>query len=449
MPDPRKVLIIGGGFAGLACAQKLANDSRFAVTLVDRRNHHLFQPLLYQVATASLAAPDIARSLRGILSSASNVTVLLDDITEIDHEAHEVRSEENTYPYDSLVLSTGARTSYFGNDDWAKHTVGLKSLEDAQQIRRRILNSLELAERSTDPEEQERLMSVVIVGAGPTGVELAGAFSDLVRRALKSDFRRIDPAKLRIRLVQSGDRILKPFDPKLSEYARTRLENLGVEICLGARVDEVEAGRVHLNTGEWIEASTIIWAAGVQTSALTAQLPCERDRGGRLLVSPDLSLPDHPDIFAGGDIVTINDAHGNPVPGLAPAASQMGRHIAMVLREDQRLASTRYSRRKSEFRAAFRYRDKGIMAIIGKNCAVAQTGRLRMRGMPAWAAWLFIHLLFLIGFRNKLAVLLQWAWAYIADQPGARVVTGVAEGQNPESRTRNPDVRDQREEGSN
>ncbi|MDA0767813.1 MAG: NAD(P)/FAD-dependent oxidoreductase [Verrucomicrobia bacterium] len=424
MPGPRKVLIIGGGFAGLACAQKLANDSRFAVTLIDRRNHHLFQPLLYQVATASLAAPDIARSLRGVLASAANVTVLLDDITTIDCDTHTARSADNTYPFDSLVLATGAHTSFFGKDEWASHTVGLKSLEDAQTIRRRVLTGLERAECSADPDERRRLMTVVIVGGGPTGVELAGAFSDLVRRALKADFRRINPADLRILLVQSGDRILKPFQPDLSDYARQRLEDLGVEICLEARVDEVESGRVHLDTGRWIEAATIIWAAGVQASDLTACLPGERDRGGRLLVSPALSIPGHPDLFAAGDIVSVPGPDGEPVPGLAPAASQMGRHIAAVLREDQRLATTRYARRKSEFRAAFRYRDKGIMAIIGKNCAVAQAGRLKMRGILAWAAWLFIHLLFLIGFRNKLAVLLQWGWAYLVDKPGARVITG-------------------------
>jgi NADH dehydrogenase len=424
MPGPKKILIIGGGFAGLACAQKLANDSRFEVTLVDRRNHHLFQPLLYQVATASLAAPDIARSLRGVLAKAANVSVFLDDILTIDCEAREARAEENTYPYDSLILATGATTSYFGKTDWERHTVGLKTLDDAQAIRRRVLTGLEQAERSTNPEERQRLMTVVIVGAGPTGVELAGAFSDLVRRALKSDFRRINPADFRILLIQSGDRVLKSFEEDLSSYALQRLEALGVEVCLGTRVDAVEEGRVHLSSDRWIEASTIIWAAGVQASSLTACLPGERDRGGRLLVDPDLSLPDRPEVFAAGDIVSICGPDGEPVPGLAPAASQMGRHIAGVLREDLRLSKTRYAHRSSEFRAAFRYRDKGIMAIIGKNCAVTQAGKFKMRGMPAWAAWLFIHLLFLIGFRNKLAVLVQWAWAYVVDQPGARVVTG-------------------------
>lgn len=424
MAPPRKVVIVGGGFAGLACAQKLAHDRRFEVTLIDRRNHHLFQPLLYQVATASLAAPDIARSLRGVLHKARNVTVLLDRITEIRPRKREVRSAHTSYPYDFLVLATGADTSFFGNDQWRRNTIGLKSLEDAQTIRRRVLTALEDAERSGDEMERRRLMTIVIVGAGPTGVELAGAFSDLVRRALKSDYRRIDPRKLRILLVQSGDRILKPYAPELSAYARERLEELGVEVCLGVRVDDVQPGKVHLSSGQWIEAETIIWAAGVQASDLCNKIKCDQDSCGRFLVAPDLSLPAHPEIFAAGDIVAINDAKGAPVPGLAPAAEQMGRHIADVLKEVLRLEKTRYAARKHELRPAFRFRDKGIMAIIGKNYAVVQAGKFKLRGFPAWGAWLFIHLLFLIGFRNKLAVLLQWAWAYLVDKPGARVITG-------------------------
>ncbi len=428
MSPPRKVVIVGGGFAGLSCAQKLANDERFEVTLIDRRNHHLFQPLLYQVATAALAAPDIARSLRGVLSRARNVTVFLDKITDLLPRKREIRSAKATYPYDYLVLATGARTSFFGNEQWRRNTIGLKTLEDAQAIRRHVLTSLEEAERSDDEDERRRLMTVAIVGAGPTGVELAGAFSDLVRRALTSDFRRIDPSKLRILLIQSGDRILKPYQAELSEYARRRLEDLGVEVCLGVRVDDVQPHRVHLDNGEWIEAETVIWAAGVQATDLCTKLRCEKDNSGRFLVSPDLSLPSHPEIFAAGDIASINDAHGDPVPGLAPAAEQMGRHIAAVLKEELRLEMTRYAGRKHEFRPAFKYLDKGIMAIVGKNCAVVQAGRFKLRGFPAWCAWLFIHLLFLIGFRNKLAVLLQWAWAYIVDKPGARVITGGAVG---------------------
>ena len=423
MSTPRKVVIIGGGFAGLACAQELANDSRFEVTLLDRSNHHLFQPLLYQVATASLAAPDIARSLRGILTRAKNITVLLDEITGIDPDAKVVRSKDHTYPYDDLVLAMGAVNSYFGNDHWAEHSIGLKTLAEAQEIRARVLNSLETAERSENEEECKRLMTIAIVGGGPTGVELAGAFSDLVRLALKSDFRRIDPKQLRIILIQSGDRILRPFDPEHSDYAHTRLEELGVEIRLGARVDEIEHERLHLTTGEWIEAATIIWAAGVQANPLTSSLDSPRDRAGRLEVSPDLSLPKYPHIFAAGDLALVNDAKGNPVPGLAPAAAQMGKHIAKLLKEDLRLSTTRYAERREEFRPSFKYRDKGIMAIIGKNCAVAQAGDTKMKGLIAWMAWLLIHLLFLVGFRNKLSVLLQWAWAYVVDKPGARVIS--------------------------
>ena len=254
-------------------------------------------------------------------------------------------------------------------------------------------------------------MTVVIVGAGPTGVELAGAFSDLVRRALKSDYRRIDPSKLRIILVQSGDRILKPFEPDLSSYAQDRLDALGVEIRLGVRVDDVQSGKVHLNTGEWIEAETILWAAGVQAADVCKTITSKKDRQGRFLVEADLSLPGHPEIFAIGDIASINDAKDKPVPGLAPAAEQRGRHLAAVLKEELRLEKTSSADRKDQLRPAVKYRDKGIMAIIGKNCAVVQAGHFKLRGLPAWGAWLLIHLLFLIGFRNKLAVLLQWAWA--------------------------------------
>lgn len=429
MPEPpkcpREVVIVGGGFAGLSCARELANDHRFAVTLIDQRNHHLFQPLLYQVATASLAAPDIARSLRGILYRARNVTVLLDRIKDIRPGKLEIASAKRTYPYDYLVLATGARTSYFGNPQWERHTMGLKCLEDAQRIRARVLTALERAEISDDAEERRRLMTIVLVGAGPTGVELAGAFSDLVRRALKADFRRINPADLRIVLVQSGDRVLKPYRPELSQYAKERLEQLGVEVRLGARVQDVQAGKVRLGESEWIEADTLIWAAGVEATGLCGKLPCERDGSGRILVEPDLSVPGHREIFAAGDIVSIQDSSGEPVPGVAPAAGQMGRHIAKVLREELRLEKTRYADRKHEFRPAFRYVDKGIMAIIGKNHAVVQAGRLRLRGFPAWCVWLFVHVLFLIGFRNKLTVLLQWAWAYLVDKPGARVITGA------------------------
>ncbi len=421
MKSPHRVVIIGGGFAGLNCAKSLANDDRFEVTLIDRQNHHLFQPLLYQVATASLSAVEIARSLRAILGEAKNVSVILDKVTSLDDSNRKVITENGSYSYDSLVLATGARTSYFGKDEWAKHTHGLKNLEDSRRIRHQVLNALERAERSDDREERKRLMTVAIIGGGPTGVELAGAFSDLVQRALKSDYRRIDVHDFRIVLIQSGDRLLKHFANDHSQYTLERLQKLGVEVILGPRVDDVEEGYLHLNNGQEIEAETLIWAAGVAASSLTGCLDCPRDRGGRIEVEPSLAVPGHPHVFAAGDLVKLTDPDGMDVPGLAPAAMQMGKHVAKVLREDLRLQETRYADRYLTLRPAFRYRDKGIMAIIGKNAAVAQAKKLKLKGFPAWLAWLFIHLAFLVGFRNKLAVLLSWAFSYLFDKPAARV----------------------------
>lgn len=437
MPDPKKVLIIGGGFAGLACAQKLADDRRFLVTLIDKENHHLFQPLLYQVATTSLAAPDIARSLRGILSKAENIKVLLDTIVKIDPVAKVATSDRQQYPFDYLVLACGARTSFFGNDQWAEHTIGLKSLGDAHRIRARVLSALERAEITDDLAERRRLMTILLVGGGPTGVELAGAFSDLVRRAMRSDFRNIDPADLNIMLVQSGDRLLKPFDPALSEYAKRRLKDLGVEVLLGPRVDDIQSGRAHLNEGSssplisadgWIEAETIIWAAGVQANDLTREIGVETDRSGRIAVEPDLSLPGHPDLFAAGDIIDLVDKNGVQVPGLSPAAAQAGKHIAKLLKEEARLETTDHAERKLSLRPQFAYWDKGTMAIVGKNVAVMQTERIRMKGFFAWVAWLLVHVAFLVGFRAKLFVLLQWAYAYLVDKPGARVFVNRPDG---------------------
>lgn len=421
MKPPHRVVIIGGGFAGLNCAKSLANDERFEVTLIDRQNHHLFQPLLYQVATASLSAVEIARSLRAILDDAGNVSVILDKVTDLKSAENKVITRHGEYPYDSLVLATGARTSYFGKDEWARHTHGLKTLEDSRQIRHEVLNALERAERTTDLEERKRLMTVGIVGGGPTGVELAGAFADLVRRALKSDYRRINVGDFRIVLVQSGDRLLKPFAEDHSQYTLDRLRDLGVEVILGPRVDDVKKGLLHLNDGREIHAETLIWAAGVAASPLTACLDCPRDQSGRIEVEPSLAVPNHPRIFAAGDLVNLTDPDGQVVPGLAPAAMQMGKHVAKVLKEDLRLQTTRYADRYLELRPAYRYRDKGIMAIIGKNAAVAQARKLKLKGFPAWLAWLFIHLAFLVGFRNKLAVLLSWAFSYLFDKPAARV----------------------------
>jgi NADH dehydrogenase len=430
VPQQKKVLIIGGGFAGLACAQKLADDSRFQVTLIDRENHHLFQPLLYQVATTSLAAPDIARSLRSILSKADNVKVLLDTITKVDPVTKVATSDEREYSFDYLVLACGARTSFFGHDQWAEHTIGLKTLGDAHRIRARVLSALERAELTEDLAERRRLMTILLIGGGPTGVELAGAFSDLVRRALRSDFRNIDPAELKILLVQSGVRLLEPFDPELSKYAKHRLQDLGVEVLLNTSVDDIQPGKVHLDEGStcalvssegWIEAETVIWAAGVQAHDLTKQIGVETDRAGRIAVEPDLSLPGFPDLFAAGDIINLVDKNGIQVPGLSPAAAQAGKHIAKILKEEARLETTDHAKRKISLRPKFAYWDKGTMAVIGKNVAVMQTEKIRMKGFFAWIAWLLVHVAFLVGFRSKLFVLLQWAYAYLVDKPGARV----------------------------
>jgi len=414
--NPRKILIIGGGFAGLECARRLANDEHFEITLVDRTNHHLFQPLLYQVASASLAAPDIARSIRQILADAKNTTVLMDEISAIDTTAKQaLGSSGAVYPYDSLILAAGARTGYFGHDEWAKNSMGLKSLADAQNIRRTVLSNLERAELTHDEAERSRLMTIAIVGGGPTGVELAGAFADLVHRSLKSNFRNIDTAKLRIILIEGSELILEAYDNEQSLYARQRLEKLGVEVRNNTRVTDVRPGALDFKDGTTLEAAAIIWAAGVAASPLTASLGVPLDRGGRVSPLPDLSVLGHPDIFVAGDLVGMKDCDDKLVPGVAPAATQMGKHIAGILKSE---ASGDHTPRP-----AFRYFDKGMMAIIGKNYAVVKADKLRLQGFVAWLMWLFIHIAFLIGFRNKLSVLLGWAYAYLVNTPEARIIT--------------------------
>lgn len=419
----RQLLIIGGGFAGLECAKALANDPRFTITLVDRMNHHVFQPLLYQVATASLAAPDIARSIRQILADAKNVTVLMDEIDSIDPARRiAIGASGTVYTYHFLLLAAGARTSYFGHDAWAEHTLGLKSLADAQAIRRTVLANLERAELTNDPSERLRLMTVAIVGGGPTGVELAGAFADLVHRSLKSNFRRIDTSRLRIILIEGSELILETYDPAQSDYARQRLEKLGVEVRSQTRVTDVRRGVLEFAGGGQLEAGAIIWAAGIAASPLTRSLGVPTDRGGRITPHPDLSVPGHPEIFIAGDLVAMNDIDDKPVPGVAPAAVQMGRHVAKILTEEVELEATGQGKRTCGPRHGFRYEDKGMMAIIGKNYAIAKTGRIRFQGYLAWLAWLLIHITYLIGFRNKLAVLLGWAYSYLVNNPAARII---------------------------
>lgn len=426
--QPVRVLIIGGGFVGLEAARSLANNEDFEVTLIDRNNHHLFQPLLYQVATASLAAPDIARSLRQILEKAGNVTVLMDKIDHLSPDDQTATGQSGTiYEYDRLILATGVRTSFFGNPAWEKHTMGLKTLAEAQTIRRTVLANLEQAELTDNADERRRLMTVAIVGGGPTGVELAGAFADLFHRSLRSNFRRIDTSNLRIVLVEAGNRILSAYDDEQSEYAERRLTKLGVEVRTETMVADVTDRCLHFKNGETIDAAAIVWAAGTEASPLTAQLGVPlADRAGRVTPEPDLSVPGHPEIFVGGDLVSMEDEKGNAVPGVAPAAMQMGRHIAKILKLSQVQLG-------EGTRPAFRYFDKGLMAIIGKNAAVVKSGGLRLRAFPAWLAWLFIHILFLVGFRNKLSVLLGWAFAYLKDTPDTRIIVNPPASQDKQS----------------
>lgn len=415
---PIRVLILGGGFGGLECARRLSN-SRFAVTLVDRQNHHLFQPLLYQVATAGLSAPEIAQPIRMLLRGQENVSVLMDEAQGIDLAGKAVRLAGQTVAYDYLVLALGVRTGYFGHDDWAVHAPGLKSLDDATRIRSQVLRAFERAETRSDKVEHERLMTMVVVGGGPTGVEMAGALVELSRKVLAEDFRHIRPEEAQVILIEAGPRLLPMFDPELSEYARLQLEKMGVRVRLNCMVKHIGPGLVELNDGT-IAAENIIWAAGVEGNPLTKSLPVPQDRAGRILVGADCSLPGFPEVFAVGDMASLTDKKGVRVPGVAPAASQMGRHVAQVILAEV-LHRERYV--AGHERAAFGYMDKGSMATIGRSSAVAAAFGLKFRGFLAWLMWLFIHLLFLVGFRNRLAVFLQWVYSYLTWRRGARIIT--------------------------
>lgn len=415
-PTPH-IVVLGAGFGGLTFCRELRH-ARARITLVDRQNHHLFQPLLYQVATAGLSAPEIAQPIRSILSDQPNVTVLLDEVRDIRLAERAVELGKGALNYDFLVIALGGCTSYFGHPEWEEFAPGLKSLDDAMRIRRTVLLAFERAENEADITEHDRLLTMVVVGGGPTGVELAGALAELARTVLKRDFRRIDPTQTRVILVEAGPRILTQFSNELSASATEQLRALGVEVRTGCVVKSITRGRVELADGV-IEAENIIWAAGVAAAAVTRRLGVELDRAGRVKVQPDLSLPGHPNVFAVGDLAAVCDDCGKPVPGVCPAAMQMARHVAGLVEE----ALAGFAAPAAP-RRAFRYWDKGSMATIGRSAAVAQAGRFEMTGFPAWLAWLGIHLVFLIGFRNKLAVLLQWAYSYFAYKRGARIVTG-------------------------
>jgi NADH dehydrogenase len=408
------IVVLGAGFGGLEfCKRFRAPDAR--ITLVDRTNHHLFQPLLYQVATAGLSAPDIAQPIRSILRDYPNVTVLMDTVTGVNLADKTVQLSESVLHYNYLVLALGGCTSYFGHPEWEQFAPGLKSLEDAVRIRSRILMAFEKAENEPSQAEHEALMSIVLIGGGPTGVELAGAFAELTRHVLKADFKRINPGDAHVILIEAAPRILASFPPSLSASAQRQLEELGVQVRTGVRVQSLREGALELDTGETIRSASIIWAAGVGASPLTPKLSVELDRAGRVKVLPDLSVPGHPEVFAIGDLALVMQADGTPVPGVSPAAMQMGRFTADLI--DDEIAFGPASKRP-----AFKYWDKGIMATIGRSAAVAKIGNFEFSGLLAWLVWLFIHLIFLVGFRNKISVLLQWFYSYINYKRGARII---------------------------
>ncbi|MGE5203962.1 MAG: NAD(P)/FAD-dependent oxidoreductase [Acidobacteriota bacterium] len=408
-----RIVIIGAGFAGLTAAKELGRATA-RVTVIDRRNHHLFQPLLYQVATAGLSPADIATPIRAILRKQRNTTVVLGRVTGIDTTARAVELGERRIPYDTLVVATGARHAYFGHDEWEPFAPGLKKIDDATEIRRRILLAFETAENTKDMEEWRRLLTFVVIGAGPTGVELSGATAELARKALATDFRNIDPRATRVVLVEAGPRVLPTFPEQLSRAAQRALEKLGVEVRLGKAVTRCDAAGAIVG-GDRIEARTILWAAGVAASPAARWLGAESDRAGRVKVAPDLTLPGRPEIFVLGDTAAAIDAEGRPLPGIAPVAKQQGLYAAHVIRA--RL-------RGKPPPPPFHYRHIGNLATIGRKAAVADFGFVRLSGRLAWLLWGLVHIYFLIGFRNRAAVMLDWLWAYVTYQSGARLITG-------------------------
>jgi len=408
------VLILGGGFGGLTVARRLAGANA-RVTLVDQHNHHLFQPLLYQVATASLAAPSIAAPLRHILRRQGNLTVLLEKVTGLELTARRVRCGSTTLDYDYLVIATGATHAYFGHDEWARFAPALKTLDDARLMRRRILLAFEQAERESDPARRQAWLNFIVVGGGSTGVELAGTLIELARHTLAGEFRRCDPRQATVRLVEAGPRLLAGYDASLSDKARRQLEQLGVEVHTGVAVSAIDADGVKLGERR-LPARTVLWAAGVAASPVGRMLGVPVDKAGRVRVRDDLSVPGHAEVFVIGDLAHLEQPDGTLVPGVAPAAKQMGRHVGNALRARLRGAGEP---------PPFRYRDDGSLATIGRMAAVAQFGKLKLSGLPAWIAWLLVHIYFLIGFRNRLSVMLDWAWAYWTHQRQARIVSGT------------------------
>ena len=416
MADKPKVVVIGGGFGGLWAAKALANKP-VEVTLIDRKNHHVFQPLLYQVATAVLSPGEIAQPIRRILHKARNVEVILGEVVGFENEKQVVRlSDGSRVGYDYLIVAAGARHAYFGHDNWEREAPGLKTLEDAVEIRRRVLMAFETAERDAYLTGNQRQLNFVVVGGGPTGVELAGAIADIARKALAKDFKAIDTTSARVMLLEGSDRVLGTFASDLSDSAKSQLESLGVEVRLNSFVTDVEPGRVKVGK-EWITCDVVLWATGVAASPLGKALGMEIDKAGRVFVEPDLSLKGFKNIFVIGDMASLMQENGERVPGVSPAAMQMGGATAKNILRDL----------KGEPRQNFRYVDKGSMATIGRTKAIAEAAGFKFKGFIAWMMWLFLHVFFLIGFRNRFSVLFSWFWAYLTRERSARLITGDAD----------------------
>jgi NADH:ubiquinone reductase (H+-translocating) len=417
---PHQVVIIGGGFGGLYAAKTLARAD-VNVTLIDKRNFHLFQPLLYQVATGTLSPADISSPLRSILNKSKNTKVLLGEVNDIDSEAQKVILGDEAIPYDTLIVATGAKHSYFGKDDWEEFAPGLKTVEDAIEMRRRIFMAFEAAEKETDPQVRRAWLTFVVVGGGPTGVELAGAIAELAYHTMKEDFRNIDTSEARVLLLEGMDRILPPFAPELSAEAEKSLTKLGVTIQTKTLVTNIEDDIVTIKQGESVEqiaAKTVLWAAGVKASpmgkVLVESTNVECDRAGRVIVEPDLSVKGYPNIFVIGDLANFSYQNGKPLPGVAPVAMQEGEYVASLIKQ----------RLKGEILPPFHYIDRGSLAMIGRNKAVVDLGFIKLTGFLAWLSWLFVHIYFLIEFDNKLVVIIQWAWNYFTRNRGARLITG-------------------------
>jgi NADH:ubiquinone reductase (H+-translocating) len=408
-----RVVIVGAGFGGLNAAQALARAD-VKITVIDRKNFHTFQPLLYQVATAGLSPGEIAAPIRSILRSHKNIEVLMSEVTGFNLDRHVVETSDAPLPYDYLILAAGAAHSYFGHDDWEPYAPGLKTIEDALEIRRRVLLAFELAERQAAAGETAVPLNFVVVGGGPTGVELAGTLAEICRHALAHEFRSIDPARTHILLLEGGPRVLPAYAEDLSRSAQEQLNHLGVEVRTSTVVTQIEPGAVDVGSTR-LPATVVLWAAGVAASPLGKKLGAETDRAGRVLVRPDLSLPGHPEVFVIGDLAALKDEHGKLLPGVAPVAIQEGRFVAKVIREELEARSRP---------SVFHYWDKGSLATIGRAAAVAEFGRIHISGFLAWLSWLFVHILFLIGFRNRLLVFIQWAWSYVTYERGARLITG-------------------------